>query len=125
MLTCRIPVPLRHLYTYTSRHLNLQENKIHTLGKSAFFPLQKLVTLSLHENKLTWINRTSDWEGLSSLKELNMDGNTIKYIDKDSWYPLKNLSKLILSNNELTKLDICPLNMLLQLDISYNKKSTS
>ena len=86
------------------KYLNLQHNRLQSVGSRTFSALSSLERLNLADNALYAIQK-DDFEGLSILQHLDLTGNKMRLIENGALDGVKNLRGLFLSNNWLDRLD--------------------
>ena len=90
-------------YLPNLEHLDLQSNWIHTIGKNALPPHNKLINLDLAKNRLARVPDATD-ANLSNLKSLVLKRNFNEWLWKNSLDGYKMLEELYLDNNKITTL---------------------
>ena len=103
-------------------YLSLKENDITSKNLSAIV-MEKLVTLHLGMNKITYLSTNSLRYVMPKLKILNLNSNKITGITSEYFSQFGYLEKLYISSNRLTELNPVDLNIsnsLTRLEVDHN-----
>ena len=105
------------------RRLDLDRNRLTTLGKDAFRHLLELHSLRLNDNGVEALYAET-FVYMESLKSLSVDGNRISYVHERAFVGLSTLLSLSLSRNRISYLPnelFAPLGNLLVLRLDSNR----